>query len=625
MKKILYSLILILAVACSKTIDQEYFIEVSTNDLTFSNNTLNKYITVKTNADIQASADKDWCIPMFFSSLEDKNLKIYVGPNPETKIRSAKVKLQAVGCDDIIINITQTVPDANLSSDCSLTSFNIKSSNLEIKFERDGDNLKAEHLDWIDKAEPNMMIPTFAMTGGKAYVNTQEVESGKTSISFAEDFELVIVADNGKSNTYNVSLNCPQINNEVAVLHIKPDSPINSKDTYVQAAIELYSPHTKEGWWSTSKGDGKIEIRGRGNSTWGLPKKPYRIKFPEKFSPLGLNHTSARSWVLLANDMDKSLIRNALAFDVSRELFNPEENHHSSSAILFTACMKFINVYKDNRYLGLYQLSDQMEERKGRINVEDLVAEDGSNPDKITGGYILESTIHGDNDFLTSTKRISWIIKYPDDEDRTKEQCDYIIDFVNKAEKALYQSDFKDPVNGWRKYFDENTLIDFIITKEICGDMDGFTSTYCYKRRGVDKLFFGPIWDIDKGWGNEKRTPHWNYSPSTSLMMFAGFGMPYYVNHDWFQRLWDDETFRSNVNNRWKDKKQAIMASILNNLNTLPAGMKKAIDANFQVWPFNYQACGDAPLPAQTYDLDNERMRKYTEDRAKLLDRLFAE
>ena len=68
------------------------------------------------------------------------------------------------------------------------------------------------------------------------------------------------------------------------------------------------------------------------------------------------------------------------------------------------------------------------------------------------------------------------------------------------------------------------------------------TITYLYKRRGCEKLFFGPIWDCDKGWNNDKRVPHYEYQPLESLMIHAGFWMPPYVSNDWFQRLWTDSS-----------------------------------------------------------------------------------
>lgn len=403
--------------------------------------------------------------------------------------------------------------------------------------------------------------------------------------------------------------------------------------------IELYDKtpdSTGEGWWDSAE-KGKIEMRGRGNSTWGLPKKPYRMKFSEKFSPIGLNHAKEKSWTLLAQDMDKSLVRTHIAFEYSRTLFNPQEGYHDPKAILFTPASQYINVYltgdyydsstgktryMDGEYLGLYQMSDQLERANGRVGVEKLEAADGNDPDKITGGYLIEADLHEGN-HATAMKKIRFTYKYPKDDDFHQSQYDYISDFLNKAEHALYGADFKDPQKGWRKYFDEKTLADFVIIKEFVGDMDGYTSIYAYKRRGHDKLFFGPIWDCDKGWDNDKRVPHSQYHPLSSLMIHAGFWMPSNVQDDWFQHLWTDETFRAFVAKRWAEKKEDLKAATERVLTEDTQNMAKAIEANFTVWPFYYQYSGEAKMPAQNYEQELQRIRDLSAAREALLDNLF--
>ena len=269
-------------------------------------------------------------------------------------------------------------------------------------------------------------------------------------------------------------------------------------------------------------------------------------------------------------------------------------------------------------------MCDQIERSSGRIAVEKLEAADGSNAEKITGGYVIETDLHEGNHY-SAKKGIQMTYKYPKDDDCDPAQYDYITDFINKAEAALYSSNYTDPSNGWRKYFDEKTLADFIIIKELVGDLDGYTSTYMYKRRGVDKLFFGPIWDCDKGWNNDKRVPHNEYKPLSSLMIKAGFWMPPYVSNDWFWRFWSDASLRRFVNDRWKSKRAELLALTDRILDENPTRMAKAIEANFTVWPFYYQYSNEANMPASTFEGEIARIRELTVQRAQLLDKLFAE
>lgn len=598
------------------------------------------------NREVEVVPSEQWCS---FSLMHDHekspngSLKIIVEKNESVDFREAQITVSAEECEDVVIDVTQD--HRILSTDKEMTSFSLKQSgntNLtgDIAFDYDEQTktYSAMYLRWIEGENPEMLIPSFETNGETVQVNGKDVVSDKTRISFADDFTVTVVAEDGSTNEYHVVFNCPQINTELPVLHMKPDYLISSKDNYVDTHIELYdktSESTGEGWWDSDE-KGKIEMRGRGNSTWGLPKKPFRMKFTEKFSPIGLNHAKEKSWVILAQDMDKSLLRTHLAFEYSRILFNAADNYHHEKAVLFTPCSRFINVYltgdyydsstgrtryMDGEYLGVYQMSDQVQRADGRIAVDKLKAEDGDDPEKITGGYVIEADLHEGNHY--TNKGIKLTYKYPEDDDFDQAQYNYITDFLNKAESALYGSSYKDPENGWRKYFDEKTLADFVIIKEFVGDLDGYTSTYMYKRRGYDKIFFGPIWDCDKGWNNDQRVPHWEYPPLESLMIHAGFWMPPYVNNDWFHRLWTDETFRAFVAARWAQKKEELKAVTERVLTEVPADMAKAIEANFEVWPFYYQYSGEANMPARDYPSEIQRIRKLSQEREALLDELF--
>lgn len=577
---------------------------------------------------LSISPEQDWCKAMMSSTEEEYAfvLIVNVAAMDLKEDRSATVVLSAPECESRSLVVKQERKKASTNSLTALVlkaAPNSLSQDLAFSYDEATKTFSAKYLKWIDKAQPEMLIPEFVTDGETVLVNGQPVVSGQTAISFADDFDLVVKAENGDENTYRVSFNCPQINTELPVIRIHiPVSSITDKKTYRKTKFDIYRPDSDEGRWTAS--DAEIEIRGRGNSTWGLPKKPYRIKFPEKFSPIGLNHAKAKSWVLLAHDMDKSLLRNHLGFELSRILFSSSEKYHDEAALDFTPCSQMVNVYSGDNYHGVYQMSDQMEVAKGRIGLDKLVAADGSDPVKNTGGHLIETNIHHDEPYpvsFTSSKGIYMDHKYPKDDDMDISQYKYIEDFIRKAEAALYSSNFTDPVNGWRKWFDEKTLADFIIVKEFAGDMDGYTSTYFYKRRGVDKIFFGPVWDLDKGWNNDKRTPHGN--TLTQLMIYGGFYMPPYINPDWFHRFWQDAEFRKFVGRRWASKKEQLKSKVLSELDEKPKQMRKAIAANFSIWDFYYQYSDEANMPARTYELEIQRMKDLTVQRATLLDAKF--
>lgn len=102
-----------------------------------------------------------------------------------------------------------------------------------------------------------------------------------------------------------------------------------------------------------------------------------------------------------------------------------------------------------------------------------------------------------------------------------------------------------------------------------------------------------------------------------------GFYMPPYINPDWFHRFWQDEEFRKFVGTRWAQKREALVSKVLSELDSRPMSMSKAIRANFSVWDFNYQYSNEANMPARTYELEIQRMKDLTVQRAELLDKLF--
>ena len=626
--------------------DAPYLI-VKTNPLTAPTGGKSFILDVRCNRLLTVESSEEWCVPTLmhdYQKADAGSLKIVVLKTDKGQDRTAEVTLSAEGCNDAVITVTQD--HLILSSEKSITSLSLKKakntglkSDVNFTYDPQTKTFSAMYLKWIDTQKPEMFKPTFESTGVEILVNGEAIQSEKTSLSFAEDFKITVKAEDGSEAEYTVSFNCPQINTELPVLHMKPDQLINSKDNYVKTAIVLYDKtpgSTGEGWWNSDE-KGKIEMRGRGNSTWGLPKKPFRMKFSEKFSPIGLNHAKEKSWVLLAHDMDKSLIRTHIAFEYSRIMFNANENYHHEKCLNFTPCSRFINVYLtgkyyysdtgktldlDGEYIGIYQMSDQMERANGRIAVEKLEAADGDNAEKITGGYIVETDIHEGNKY-TAKKNIKMSYKYPKDDDYDQAQYDYIANFLNQVETNLYGSNYKDSAEGWRKYMDEKSLADFIIVKEFAGDMDGYTSTYMYKRRGYDKLFFGPIWDCDKGWDNDVRVPHSQYQPLHSLMLYAGFWMPSSVQNDWFQQVWSDPEFRKFVAARWAEKKGELKAVTEKVLEEVPAQMSKALKANFTVWKFNYQYSSEAKDPAASYEQEIERIRTLSAKREALLDAQF--
>ncbi|WP_256005461.1 CotH kinase family protein [Pedobacter deserti] len=363
------------------------------------------------------------------------------------------------------------------------------------------------------------LIPEFEYEGVGIKVGSLEQSSGVTANNFSNKLDYTVLAEDGTKKTYTVKFT----DNGISALYINTNgAPINSKDVYVNGTIKIVSNFKDVAF------DGKTEIKGRGNSTWNdMPKKPYRIKLEKKASLLGMGEN--RHWVLLANYADKTLMRNELAFTLSRNIGRE-----------FTPDSRWVEVYLNGDYRGTYQLVEQIKEDKYRVDVED-------------GGYLIEQDLFatGEPVYFYTAKRMPFVIKYPDEDEITTEQKEYIKTHFQKLEDAMYGDQYTDPQNGYRKYFDVDSYVDFYIVNEVIGNPDAFRSTYMYKKKDNDKIYVGPIWDFDKAANNDNRLGN----QVNGLMADHAFEPKI-----WFKQLMTDRSFRQRIRSRWNELKPKIQA-----------------------------------------------------------------
>ena len=273
-----------------------------------------------------------------------------------------------------------------------------------------------------------------------------------------------------KAQTYHRLTNLPHV-----YIETKEGVAIASKTEYVYATMYYVDENDVVTTYEN------MQIRGRGNSTWELPKKPYRIKFSSKEKFLGTGYAKAKKWTLMANAGDKTMMRNAITSLMGDFLGLKNNPAH-----------KFVDVTLNNSYIGTYHISDQVEVRPHRVNIseQDYPLTDESD---ITGGYLLEVDGFMDgNCFTTSTYQVPITIHYPDDEEISSSQNEYISKYMRDFEAVLSSSDFADADKGYRKWVDSTSLVNWFIATEVSGNIDGYWSTYFYKDQQDSLLYWGP-------------------------------------------------------------------------------------------------------------------------------------
>ncbi len=312
-------------------------------------------------------------------------------------------------------------------------------------------------------------------------------------------------------------------------LYITTDNnrTIDDKETWVPGSLKVVAGEGVPGLY-----DGRMEIRGRGNSTWLAPKKPYRIRLNSRFNLLGMP-SNARNWVLLANYFDNTLLRNALAFEVSKFL-----------GFDYTCAYRFVDVFLNGNYIGSYTLTDHVQVENNRVEVEELRPSDTELP-TISGGYFVQEELYAmdEDEYFQTSYAGKYAVKYPDSDDMNSQQRDYIRNYIRDYESRLFSANFLDPVNGYNAVVDRASQVNWQIANELIGNPDAYLSVYLFKRRNDPKLRFGPVWDNDLAFNNSDR-----FADMTHMMMSE---VAY--NNSKIIRMLEDPGFREDIKNRWKE------------------------------------------------------------------------
>ena len=338
-------------------------------------------------------------------------------------------------------------------------------------------------------------------------------------------------------------------------------------------------------------------FRERGNTSRYFEKKPWRIKFDHKQRVLNAS-AKAKKWTLINNYCDKTLIRNLVAFDLSRCIGLP-----------YTPFGRSVDVLLNGEYKGSYQLCDQIQVHKKRINIEEMTPQDDSG-DALTGGYLFEIDAYAteEKSYFFSGKNTPVTIKSPDDDSITTNQRSYIEAHFNKME------------NDWPKYLDLNTFLRHFLVGELSGNTDTYWSVFMYKHRMNDTIYTGPVWDFDIAFENDYRTYPINEksdfiyrSGGSCTGNMRNFVDDIVVNNDSaFQQLvaiWEGAR-HSGL------EEEHFVAYI----DSLEEEMQQSQELNFMRWPIMNKKVQENPKIWGSYAAEVENIRSYLKTRIKWMD-----
>ena len=361
----------------------------------------------------------------------------------------------------------------------------------------------------------------------------------------------------------------------VGRLEITTDNqtPVSSKENYVACEVNL-------------KGNGffpdhlylRGKIRGRGNSTWAwYPKKPYRIKLDQSSPMMGME--KGKDWVLLADFRDITHLMNNVAFTLAHELELPHANHS-----------RYVNLILNEQDMGLYMLTEQIEEGKRRVNVD------------ATRGILLaldlndgpgESPQATDN-FWSSGFQMACAVKFPRDPDAAT---------VQRVKSAF--AELEDVINrrdwdGIQSLLDVDTMIKYILIQEIIGNGEvdnnpSMRSGYIHRYDDKSKWVMGPMWDADAGFGydgsdmfNRQGRCHTYFIHNEALVFgtepYRHIGAMNGTASDLFCKLWGIPAFVYRLQKLWNERHEALLSAVLEQIKQSENAIMYKAAADIKIW-----------------------------------------
>ena len=447
--------------------------------------------------------------------------------------------------------------------------------------------------------------PTFEVQGAtKVLVNGVEQVSGSTEVDFTRPVTYTLIND-GSTRDYTVKIT----NTGLPVVVVKQSTSGNFDEVYKDfwAQIGGKSPYNKfvdfmirgkdtewveEDEIKIYQADGTLDcetlggVRLRGNTTQEYPKKPFAMKFTSKKSVLGM--PAHKRWVLLANWLDHSMIRNSVAFDIAHAIEDAWKTNSSIEPGIpwnvhgQNVELVFIESNGKAHHVGNYFLCEQIKIDENRLNIKDSY-EDVLSDNIADCGYLLEMDSKEDEDTKYTTSN-GVPVKFKDD--KIEEGTTL---YTAVSEKIQSIENYLDAGNYSEAYkmLDINTMIDQWLIWELTmnreyGDPG---SVYMYMD-GDGKLCAGPVWDFDRGtfqnttnaaeYGNSDRI-----KPYNQWMCWRSE-----ETYIWYKQLIKDATFQQTVQKRWtviKPELEKIVNKILNYGQTQAESYKY----DSAMWPTN--------------------------------------
>ncbi len=352
------------------------------------------------------------------------------------------------------------------------------------------------------------------------------------------------------------------------IIYIHTDTKINENDKVPGTMKIIDNPEGQRNFETDTLYDynGNIAIKLRGNSSLSFAQKKYTLETRDdegndlKASLLGL--PAEYDWVLLAPYNDLSLVRDVFAYNLWTEM-----GHWGPRTRM---CEVFVN----DDYKGVYVFCEKIKRDKNRVDIAKLKDEDTADRE-LTGGYIVRVDAYDQDDATFKSKvaglqsnmwggsgtgTVTWTIYYPKKENLQPEQKAYIQDFVDQMELSFQQANYRDSVEGYARWIDVPSFIDYFIHTELSLNADGYKrSSYFFKDKDkadgtLSPMEAGPVWDYNLAYGD------CNFCNANNVRAWVYEGCSTNPTPALWKKLSQDPAFMAEVKERYARLRQTIIS-----------------------------------------------------------------
>lgn len=547
---------------------------------------------------------------------------------PDTYNFSRDLTIEPSDLISVSTVIEFNVAPISTASVLELTTLTAETPAAEFVIDQSALTANASLSGYTNPTATKLTLDYNATVGGEAVTPTITINGETYSSTATYDLTMpveVTLSYGEESKTYVAKLS-QLADTGLPVLYLRTPSEITSKDEWTPSSDEVSDEEFcqmyidadgRSSWDGVAFEDFEefnCQVKGRGNTTWAWAKKPYAIKLEKKRAVLDM--PKHKRWVLLANLIDKSMIRNSVAFMIAKACYNDGTGAQQG----WNPSGHCVELVLNGEHQGNYLLCEHIKIDENRLNIAESDTPTTSTSDQ---GYLIECDRYWGND---ETEQLHWTsyrqstqyaqlynyrytymygtnyydggvqasygnykmkfgLKSPDDGDlgedgtgKSTAAYEFIYNKITDTEKWIFETmTSSTSLSEIAQYIHVDSYIDYWLVYEMSMNQEPNNpgSVYMYYDPSDGLLHAGPIWDFDYGtYMYDYNDCGLYYNKSKHFVL---------ANSIWYCRLLQNSAFQDRVSERWAVIKP-LLETMVEQIPTLKSYLAVSATYNWDMW-----------------------------------------